>query len=314
MVDVKTQKSRPGAAILSEAAHRRSRDEGRFVGTMDIQAGTVLAKIDGGTNRTATVTDVGGGKGALTMANPAFTSAVKLGVYKVIITEPASNAGSFVVEDPDGIIVGTGTVAVAFDGVVKFTLADATDFAVGDTALITIADSDVKVTATADGGNAGDGSLGSWTSDAGAPEGVYTLTCIAEAADAGTFKVVNPLGVRLADLTVAVAYTDQINGTIADGSADWEVGDIVTVEVNYDITDDYFVPWNPAGTDGSQYAAAVSIFAVEQTSPVVTKSAVVARDAEVHFAELNWSGTPTDAQKRLARTQLRDRSGIIVRD
>lgn len=83
---------------------------------------------------------VGAGKGILTLANPAVDVAtVKAGVYRVVFIEPASNAGAFQVEDPDGVVVGTGNAAVAFDGPVKFTIADgATDFVAGDVALVTV--------------------------------------------------------------------------------------------------------------------------------------------------------------------------------
>ncbi|MEX0758050.1 MAG: head decoration protein, partial [Tistlia sp.] len=53
---------------------------------------------------------------------------------------PASNAGTFAVFDPAGVQIGTATVAVAFDGQVKFTIADgATDFVAGDGFTVTVA-------------------------------------------------------------------------------------------------------------------------------------------------------------------------------
>lgn len=72
------------------------------------------------------------GNGVLGTVTPG--AGAKEGTYRVNIIAAASNAGTFEVEDPQGIIVGTGTVAVAFSkGGVAFTLADgATDFAVGD--------------------------------------------------------------------------------------------------------------------------------------------------------------------------------------
>lgn len=131
--------NREAATLLAGAGAKRT-----------IEIGTVLGQRTRGTIAAA-VTDVGGGKGALTMANPATGAAVKLGAYKVVIVEPAADAGAFVVEDPDGIIVGHGTVGVAFDGAIKFTLADGgTDFAAGDTAVVTISESaaaDSKVVA-----------------------------------------------------------------------------------------------------------------------------------------------------------------------
>lgn len=102
-----------------------------------IEIGTVLGKILRG-DATVEKTDVGGGKGALTLANPAIADRAPAGVYQVVIIEPATDAGTFAVYKPDGTLDGVGTVAVAYDGTVKFTLADATDFVAGDTALVTV--------------------------------------------------------------------------------------------------------------------------------------------------------------------------------
>ncbi|MFG1246789.1 head decoration protein [Xanthobacter flavus] len=137
-------KSGAGHYLVSEASGYRSREVGTIVsGAGVLKPGTVLGKITDGGAVTVTKTDVGGGKGALTLADPAYGAGVKEGVYKVILIEPAANAGAFEVEDPDGIVIGTGTVGVAFTGVVKFTLADGgTDFAAGDIALVTVAIAD----------------------------------------------------------------------------------------------------------------------------------------------------------------------------
>lgn len=56
------------------------------------------------------------------------------GRYIVTIVEPGTNVGQFTVTDPNGLIIGHGTVATAFDNdQLAFTLADgSTDFAAGD--------------------------------------------------------------------------------------------------------------------------------------------------------------------------------------
>jgi len=61
--------------------------------------------------------------------------------------------------------------------------------------------------------------------------GTYTLLCTAEVGDAGTFSVQAPDGSFLPDLTVAVAYSNQIALTIADGAEDFDTGDTFTVLV-----------------------------------------------------------------------------------
>jgi hypothetical protein len=79
------------------------------------------------------------GNGTFTVANPAVGAGVKAGEYVVTIVDPASDAGTFTIEDPDGVQIDSGAVASAYDGVIKFTLADgATDFAAGDRFVVTV--------------------------------------------------------------------------------------------------------------------------------------------------------------------------------
>jgi hypothetical protein len=106
-----------------------------------------------------------------------------------------SNSGVFWLEDPDGITVGPVIVGTAYiGGGLSFTIADGTtDFRDGDTF-------EINVTGTAGNG--------------------------------GTFKVVGPDGNRKTDLIVGTAYAGACFAvTVAAGSADWAVGDTVTVTV-----------------------------------------------------------------------------------
>jgi len=77
-----------------------------------------------------------GAMGAITVSNTA-----KPGDYSLKIIKAAANAGDFQVKDPDGLVVGNGTVASAFSGGgLAFTLADGeTDFVLGDSFTITVA-------------------------------------------------------------------------------------------------------------------------------------------------------------------------------
>lgn len=62
--------------------------------------------------------------------------------------------------------------------------------------------------------------------------GSYVLTCITAVANAGVFSVLTPGGKLIADATVAVAYRSRhVNFLIADGSADFIVGDVFTIIV-----------------------------------------------------------------------------------
>jgi hypothetical protein len=77
-----------------------------------------------------------GAMGAVTVSNSA-----KPGDHVLTITKAAASAGDFQVVDPDGYVIGVGTVGVAFaGGGLAFTLADGDpDFAVGDFFTITVA-------------------------------------------------------------------------------------------------------------------------------------------------------------------------------
>ncbi len=64
----------------------------------------------------------------------------KAGDYKVTCIEPATGAGTFSVEDPDGVTLGSAKVGTAFAGEIHFTLAaGSTDFVAGDLFTITVA-------------------------------------------------------------------------------------------------------------------------------------------------------------------------------
>lgn len=88
-------------------------------------------------------------------------------------------------------------------------------------------------TGTADGGNTGNGICASVTAGARVQLGTYTLTCIAEAANAGTFEVKDPNDVTLGQATVGVAYeSEEINFTLSDGAEDFDIDDVFTIAVS----------------------------------------------------------------------------------
>lgn len=129
-----TQGARTAEFLLSEANGQRSREQITVNATAGkLAAGTLLAKI---TAANAAIATAGGGNtgngtmGSIVVGNEAIT-----GTYVLNITEAAANGGEFSVVDPNGAVIGTGTVGVAFSaGGLAFTLADgSTDFIVGDT-------------------------------------------------------------------------------------------------------------------------------------------------------------------------------------
>jgi hypothetical protein len=105
---------------------------GTLVGATSVGAVTGAAAA-GNTSGSGTIGSLSAGTGA------------RPGVYSAVCIEPGTNAGKFEVQDPDGAVVGVATVAVAFTGPVNFTIADATDFAAGDSFTITVADGNGKV-------------------------------------------------------------------------------------------------------------------------------------------------------------------------
>lgn len=90
-------------------------------------AGAVSAAYSGNTGN--------GTMGAVTLSAGALA-----GAYKLTIIEPATNLGTFHIEDPNGKFVGRGVVGSAFSaGGLAFTLADgSTDFVAGDGFTITV--------------------------------------------------------------------------------------------------------------------------------------------------------------------------------
>jgi len=107
-------------------------------GTAAFGAGMVLGKTLASGSATATAFSTNTGNGV--MGTITVGAAAKVGVYALVIVEPGTNVGSFIVTDPEGLVIGKGAVASAFDaGGLAFTLADgATDFAAGDGFLITV--------------------------------------------------------------------------------------------------------------------------------------------------------------------------------
>lgn len=156
-----TERNYPGDLIRHEQENFMSRKKVTVKsGAGALKLGTILGAILVGAAAAAAFA----GNAANTGACGAVTvsEGAKPGDYKVVMIEPGTNAGKFTVEDPDGIMVGTGTVAVAFTGGgLSFTIADgATDFSSGEGFTITVAAGSGKyippVDGAADGSGVGD--------------------------------------------------------------------------------------------------------------------------------------------------------------
>ncbi len=112
---------------------------GDFYPDLDLRGAILCREFwfgDVATAAVATARGIGGGAntGNGVMGAITVTARTPTGRYRLTITEPAANAGTFAVFNPNGTLLDTGTVAVAFNsGGLAFTLADgAADFVAGD--------------------------------------------------------------------------------------------------------------------------------------------------------------------------------------
>lgn len=79
--------------------------------------------------------------------------------------------------------------------------------------------------------NTGDGELDTIVVGAGAVAETWTLKCITAATGGGTFSVIGSVSGRMDDTVVGSAYDNgKIAFTITAGTADFVVGDVITIE------------------------------------------------------------------------------------
>jgi hypothetical protein len=162
----------------------------------------------------------------------------------------------------------------------------------------------------ADGGNTGDGAMGTVTVGAGAQVGDYVLTITEAATDAGDFQVVDTEGDVVGVGTVAVAFAGGgLSFTLADGGTDFAVGDTITITVA--AGSGKYVEWDVANADGSEIAAGILFDNVDATT-ADKPGVLIARDAEVNASELQYFTGATSGNKTTAAGQLAA-LGIIVR-
>ncbi|MBE0530245.1 MAG: head decoration protein [Rhodospirillales bacterium] len=165
-------------------------------------------------------------------------------------------------------------------------------------------------TITPDEGNTGDGALGTLTLAAGVKVGTYKAVCIAAAENGGTFAVFDPDGFRLADVAVGVAYDGgPLAFTIADGDADFIVGDAIEVEVA--AGDRKVVALAPAAIDGTQIAAGVLLAGVTAPDGADAAGQAATRECDLITSGLVWPAGITADQKTAALADMA-KAGIRV--
>lgn len=131
-----TQSYKKSGCYLGEAAALNIINEEIIVlsGQGVLAAGTILGQItEGGAQTVAAASAYAGNTGNGTVGSLTADAGADPGSYRITMIEPATNGGTFVVEKPNGVEDGRGTVGVAYNGTINFTLADgATDFVAGD--------------------------------------------------------------------------------------------------------------------------------------------------------------------------------------
>ena len=153
-----------------------------------------------------------------------------------------------------------------------------------------------SASAVADGGNTGDGTISAVTVGASAIPGDYVVEIVEASADAGRFSVIDPNGDRLDDGDVASAYSNgHLGFTIADGAADFEVGDKFTITVaagsgKYKLA-------TAAAADGS--AAPIAILAEDCDASGGDKSAVIYLAGDFDERKLTFGSGLTAAGSRV---------------
>jgi hypothetical protein len=118
--------------LISEAPGSFSRENVTIKSGQVLKAGHVLGRERFTTPATTTAFAGNTGTGTFAAA-PVVGAGAKQGRNQLVFVEPIANAGTYLVFDPDGILIGRGQVGAAFAaGGLSFTLDDATDFVSGD--------------------------------------------------------------------------------------------------------------------------------------------------------------------------------------
>lgn len=154
--------------------------------------------------------------------------------------------------------------------------------------------------AAAVAGNTGNGAFGAVTTGAGAKPGVYKVTCIEPAANAGKFLVEDPDGVAVGVATVAVAFAGPIGFTIADGGTAFVSGDAFDVTVA--AGSGKYKRAVAAATDGSQRP--IGILAMDTDASAGDKATSIYRTGVFNETALNFGAGHTADSVRAALEAL----------
>ena len=157
--------------------------------------------------------------------------------------------------------------------------------------------SNTQVAATA--GNSGNGTIADVELGTGYKIGAYKLVCVEPAADAGNFALYDPAGKFVGKVVVAVAFSGEIQFTVADGGNNFVAGDSFTIYVHGATMfgTSVYVPYAYNGSTGQPAGilyGEVSVPAYDADLNLGNVRAVMlARQAEV-FAEAFEDATGAD--------------------
>ena len=143
-------------------------------------------------------------------------------------------------------------------------------------------------------------------------DGVYTVVCTGVAANAGNFRVEDPNGKHIGDAAVGVAFNKEIKFTIADGAADFVVGDAFSITVEAEASDFEYGAHDPVAIDGLEEAKAIALYMSTSGVGVTAEISAITRLSEVNGKLLTWDADITDAQKADGVQALANHN-IIVR-
>lgn len=170
-------------------------------------------------------------------------------------------------------------------------------------------------TAAAVTGNTGNGTMGAVTVYPSARAGVYKLTIVATASNAGVFVVTYPDGSIVGYGNVAAAFADGgISFTLADGSTDFAVGDAFTISMagtekyskiaaNGDDSSAVVYVSDVAGNAGSQAIAATT----DTTVVVLWQGPAIVADGS-----LIYGTTVNTAAEKAAVNAVLEAKGILI--
>lgn len=163
------------------------------------------------------------------------------------------------------------------------------------------------------GANTGNGAMGAVTASGIVQEGVYSLKITKAAANAGDFEVIDPKGAVVGLGSVAAAFNQGgLAFTLADGAADFIVGDSFTITVSA-LTTKYKLAAR-AAIDGSQNPVAILADAAAASGGDVTAGIYIGGEFNERALTLGVGMTTSLAKPALRRLDINLKSSQSAAD